>query len=57
MISARLFEELMDLLEENRAQQIAARFRPTAARLNEITGHAQGLLENASDKDFHTFTE
>ncbi|PLR44656.1 antitoxin of toxin-antitoxin stability system [Chimaeribacter arupi] len=57
MISARLFEELMDLLEENRSHQVAARFRPTAARLNEITGHAQGLLENASDKDFNAFTE
>ena len=57
MISARLFEELMDLLEENRTHQVAARFRPTAACLNEITGHAQGLLENASDKDFNAFTE
>ncbi|WP_243701620.1 type I toxin-antitoxin system antitoxin YafN [Sodalis ligni] len=58
MVSAKLVEELMDLLYENQETgHIAARFRPTTARLNEITTRAQKLLQDASDNDLTKFTE
>ncbi len=58
MISAKVFEELMDLLNENQERgHITARFRPSAERLNEITIRAQKLLQDASDTDLTEFTE
>ncbi|WP_350312640.1 type I toxin-antitoxin system antitoxin YafN [Dickeya fangzhongdai] len=58
MVSAKVFEELIDLLEEKQGRvHTAARFRPTAERLNEIAQNGQTLLQNASDKDLTEFSE
>jgi antitoxin YafN len=58
MVSAKVFEALMDLLDENQEKgHIAARFRPTSERLNDITTRAQKLLQDASDTDLTEFTE
>ncbi|ROR14578.1 type I toxin-antitoxin system antitoxin YafN [Erwinia sp. JUb26] len=58
MVSARVFEALIDLLEEKQGKtHITARFRPTAERLNHIADSGQALLESASDKDLTEFTE
>ncbi len=63
MVSARVFEALIDLLEEKQGEEkqgkthITARFRPTAERLNHIADSGQALLESASDKDLTEFTE
>lgn len=58
MVSAKVFEELIDLLEEKQGRVHAvARFRPTAERLNDIADSGQKLLQNASDKDLTEFTE
>ncbi|MCW1877233.1 type I toxin-antitoxin system antitoxin YafN [Erwinia sp. INIA-01] len=58
MVSARVFEALIDLLEEKQGKtHIAARFRPTAERLSHIADSGQALLDSASDKDLTEFTE
>lgn len=58
MVSARVFEELIDLLEEKQGRvHKAARFRPTAERLDTIADDGQKLLENTSDKDLAEFRE
>ncbi|GAB7201293.1 hypothetical protein OS12_27350 [Dickeya oryzae] len=58
MVSAKVFEELIDLLEEKQGRvHTAARFRPSAERLNEIAQNGQTLLQNASDKDLTEFSE
>ncbi|MBY4886371.1 type I toxin-antitoxin system antitoxin YafN [Pantoea sp. DY-15] len=58
MISAEVFEELIDLLEEKQGRvHTAARFRPNADRLSDIAEKGQALLQNATDKDLTEFTE
>lgn len=58
MVSAKMFEQLMDLLEEIQGvSHIKASFRPNAARLNDIAAKAHGLLEDVSDSDLTEFTE
>ncbi|WP_343554102.1 type I toxin-antitoxin system antitoxin YafN [Pantoea sp.] len=58
MLSAHLFEELIDLLEQKQGNNhTPARFRPSASRLNEIVENGQALLQSASDKDLNEFTE
>jgi antitoxin YafN len=58
MVSARVFEELIDLLEEKQGRvHTAACFRPTAERLSDIADSGQKLLQNTSDKDLTEFTE
>ncbi|MGQ7745408.1 type I toxin-antitoxin system antitoxin YafN [Pectobacterium brasiliense] len=58
MVSAKVFEELIALLEEKQGRvYIATRFRPTAERLSDIADSGQKLLQNASDKDLTEFTE
>lgn len=58
MISAKVFEALIDLLEEKQGKgQSTARFRPNADRLSDIADHGQKLLQTASDKDLTEFTE
>ncbi|MFJ5409556.1 type I toxin-antitoxin system antitoxin YafN [Pectobacterium punjabense] len=58
MVSAKVFEELIDLLEEKQGRvHTAARFRPTAERLSDIADSGQKLLQKASDKDLTEFTE
>lgn len=58
MVSAKVFEALIDLLEEKQGKgHIAARFRPTAERLQDITDNGQQLLQNATDKELTEFTE
>lgn len=58
MVSARVFEELIDLLEEKQGRvHTAARFRPTAERLSDIADRGQKLLQNASDNELTEFTE
>lgn len=58
MVSAKVFEELIDLPEEKPGRaHIAARFRPNAGRLNDIANNGQKLLQAASDKDLTEFTE
>lgn len=58
MSGSKVFEELIDLLEEKQGRvHTAARFRPTAERLSDIADGGQELLQNASDKDLAEFTE
>ncbi len=58
MVSAKVFEELIDLLEEKQGRvYTAARFRPNVERLSEIAQKGQILLQNASDEDLTEFTE
>lgn len=58
MVSAKVFEELIDLLEEKQGRvHTAARFRPMAERLSDIADSGQKLLQNASDKDLTEVTE
>lgn len=58
MVSARLFEELIDLLEEKQGRShSAARFRPTAERLRTIAEDGQRVLQNLNDKDLTEFKE
>ncbi|KQN55185.1 type I toxin-antitoxin system antitoxin YafN [Erwinia sp. E602] len=58
MVSARVFEELIDMLQDKQETVHGlARFRPNAARLNEITASGQELLDRASDNDLREFTE
>ncbi|MFP1780312.1 type I toxin-antitoxin system antitoxin YafN [Lonsdalea quercina] len=58
MVSARVFEELIDLLEEKQGRvHTTARFRPSAERLSGIADSGQKLLQNASDKELTEFTE
>ncbi|MCA6953148.1 MULTISPECIES: type I toxin-antitoxin system antitoxin YafN [Pectobacterium] len=58
MVSAKVFEALIDLLEDKQGRvHTAARFRPTAERLSDIADSGAALLKNASDKDLNEFTE
>ncbi|MBN3131939.1 type I toxin-antitoxin system antitoxin YafN [Pectobacterium brasiliense] len=58
MVSAKVFEALIDLLEDKQGSvHTAARFRPTAERLSDIADNGVTLLKNASDKDLNEFTE
>jgi antitoxin YafN len=58
MISAEVFEELIDLLEEKQGRvHTVARFRPNANRLSDIAESGGKLLQGASDKDLTEFTE
>ena len=58
MVSAKVFEEQIDLLEEKQGRiHTAVRFRPGAERLSDIADSGQQLLQNASDKDLTAFTE
>lgn len=58
MVSAKVFEELIDLLGEKlNATHSAAKFRPNSSRLDEIAQKGHELLANASDKDLNEFTE
>ncbi|PVZ87404.1 antitoxin of toxin-antitoxin stability system [Serratia sp. S1B] len=58
MVSAKVFEALMDLLEEKQGRvHTVARFRPTAEHLSDIADSGKKLLQNASGKDLTEFTE
>ena len=54
MLSADLYEQMIKLLESNH-QTSNAQFRPSRARLDEITQQGQALLLEASDKQLGTF--
>ncbi len=52
MLSASLFEAMVDLLEKQQAnRQFIAQFRPTAEQLKAIALHGQKLIEQATDED------
>ncbi len=58
MLSASLFEAMIDLLEKQQAnQQFIAKFRPTAEQLKAIALHGQELIEQATDTDLSEFSE
>ncbi|NIF23485.1 type I toxin-antitoxin system antitoxin YafN [Candidatus Pantoea multigeneris] len=58
MVSAKVFEELIDLLEEKQGRvHTTARFRPTSERLSDIADNGLTLLQNASDSDLTGFSE
>ncbi|ANE77530.1 type I toxin-antitoxin system antitoxin YafN [Dickeya solani] len=58
MVSAKVFEELIDLLEaKQETVHTVARFRPTAERLRALADSGQKLLNDASGKDLTEFTE
>lgn len=58
MVSAKVFEELIELLEGKQGRvHTAARFRPTAERLSDIADNGRELLQNATDKDLTEVTE
>ncbi len=51
MLSASLFEAMIDLLEKQQAnRQFVAKFRPTAEQLKAIALHGQALVEQAIDE-------
>ena len=51
MLSASLFEAMIDLLEKQQAnRQFVAKFRPTAEQLKAIALHGQALVEQATDE-------
>ncbi|ENB8431679.1 type I toxin-antitoxin system antitoxin YafN [Escherichia coli] len=55
LLSASAFEALMDMLAEQEEKK--ARFRPSAARLEEITRRAEKYLNDMTDDDFNDFKE
>ena len=58
LLSASAFEALMDMLaEQEENKPIKARFRPSAARLEEITRRAEKYLNDMTDDDFNDFKE
>lgn len=58
LLSASAFEALMDMLaEQEEKKPIKARFRPSAARLEEITRRAEQYLNDMTDDDFNDFKE
>lgn len=58
MISTKMFEALIDLLEDKQGRMhTTARFRPTAERSSDIADSGLKLLQNASDKVLTEFTE
>ncbi|EFZ4683083.1 type I toxin-antitoxin system antitoxin YafN [Shigella flexneri] len=58
LLSASAFEALMDMLaEQEEKKPIKARFRPSAARLEEITRRAKQYLNDMTDDDFNDFKE
>lgn len=58
LLSASAFEALMDMLaEQEEKKPIKARFRPSAARLEEITRRAEKYLNDMTDDDFNDFKE
>ncbi|HCB2770574.1 TPA: type I toxin-antitoxin system antitoxin YafN [Escherichia coli] len=58
LLSASAFEALMDMLAEQEEKKLVkARFRPSAARLEEITRRAEQYLNDMTDDDFNDFKE
>lgn len=58
MLSASLFEAMMDLLEKQPSNEaFVASFRPSAEQLKAIALHGQTLLEQATDADLRQFSE
>ena len=55
LLSASAFEALMDMLAEQEEKKL--RFRPSAARLEEITRRAEQYLNDMTDDDFNDFKE
>ena len=56
LLSASAFEALM-LAEQEEKKLVKARFRPSAARLEEITRRAEQYLNDMTDDDFNDFKE
>ena len=51
MLSASLFEAMIDLLEKQQAnRQFVAKFRPTAEQLKAIALHGQELIGQVTDE-------
>ncbi len=51
MLSASLFEAMVDLLEKQQAnRQFVAKFRPTAEQLKAIALHGQELIGQVTDE-------
>lgn len=56
MVSAKKFEEIIELIEEKQGHlHTAARFRPTAERLHTIAEDGKNLLQSLDDKDLSEF--
>lgn len=56
MISAALYEQMIKIMAQS-SPTIAANFRPSKARLDEITRLGNELFENATDEDLRDFQE
>lgn len=58
LLSASVFEALMDLLAEHQdVKNVTAQFRPSAARLEEMTRRAERYLIDVTDDDLNDFKE
>lgn len=58
MISAKLFEAMVDMIEKQQAaNQVTAHFRPTAEQLRAIAQQGNTLLSQATDEELGEFTE
>ncbi|NQZ32639.1 MAG: type I toxin-antitoxin system antitoxin YafN [Oceanospirillaceae bacterium] len=54
MISAKLYEQMVALIE---SQSKTSRFRPSQARLAQISAHSSASLLATSDKELGDFSE
>jgi antitoxin YafN len=56
MVSAEVYEQMVNIIEQA-SPSIASKFRPSKARMEEITRKGMELLENATDEDLADFQE
>ncbi|MCK4865558.1 MAG: type I toxin-antitoxin system antitoxin YafN [Gammaproteobacteria bacterium] len=58
MVGAELFEKMMLIIEQSqRDKTIIGQFRPSAARLKQISEESTRFLQQASDEDLGHFSE
>jgi len=58
MVSASLFEQLIDMISaQQEGRLITAKFKPSAQRIEEITQHAEAILDGMSKADLQDFEE
>ncbi len=57
-VGAELFEKMIMLIEQNQKDTTTSgQFRPSAARLKQITKASEQFLQNASDDELGQFSE
>lgn len=58
VVGAELFERMMMIIEQSQqVKAISGQFRPSAARLKQITEESARLIQQASDEELGDFSE